>query len=356
MTAPNVSSLAEVGVILANCLHTDKIPEIYTQMAALRRILREFHNREEKNWNDEDEDEHGAVAYVPSLTSCLVKLISSTEVNASRLNGIILQSVPVRKEWIGCILLLLSLSAAEEERARKNRRGKSKMGLNTAENVSDPEVLVMLCMDVVLGRGSVPSLRPAALELAIGIFQDEDYSSGALRAKLCTPWSTLPFNLALLIQKNLMKISPNNGSVRASCIRLISSIVHGFISVQKTLSGVENGLVDNIGFFKEDIIPIKTLNIYMKILKRVVEDKSEEVRFEGAMLASALAESAIVSNVSKKRQSRSSKREEERYNLAYLDDILLLSLKNIDDGSSHVANAWSKAVSICLNTAIAYGK
>ena len=327
-------------------------------MAALRRILGDFHNQHE-HWNDdEDDDEHdGAVAYLPSLTSCLVKLISSTEVNASRLNGIILQSVPVRKEWIGCILLLLSLSAAEEERARKYRRSKSKMGAAAAvENVSDPEVLVMLCMDVVLGRGSVPSLRCAALELVIGIFEDDDYSSGALRAKLCTPWSTLPFDLAVLIQKNLMKISPNNGSVRASCVRLISSIVHGFISVQKTLSGVENGLVDNSGFFKEDIIPIKTLNIYMKILKRVVEDKSEEVRFEGAMLASALAESAIVSNVSKKRQSRSSNREEEKYNLAYLDEILLLSLKNIDDGSSHVANAWSKAVSICLNTAIAYGK
>ena len=328
-------------------------------MAALRRILGDFHNQHEHWQHHEHDDEHdGAVAYLPSLTSCLVKLISSTEVNASRLNGIILQSVPVRKEWIGCILLLLSLSAAEEERARKYRRNsKSKMGGAAAvENVSDPEVLVMLCMDVVLGRGSVPSLRSAALELVIGIFEDDDYSSGVLRAKLCTPWSTLPFDLAVLIQKNLMKISPNNGSVRASCVRLISSIVHGFISVQKTLSGVENGLVDNSEFFKEDIIPIKTLNIYMKILKRVVEDKSEEVRFEGAMLASALAESAIVSNVSKKRQSRSSNREEEKYNLAYLDEILLLSLKNIDDGSSHVANAWSKAVSTCLNTAIAYGK
>ena len=349
---PNMTSLAEVGVILANTLTTNKKTDIYTQMAALHRILSSIDDETMDGEKKESKESDDLAAYFPSLKACLVKLISSSEPNTCKHNGEILQSMAIRQEWIGCVVLLLALDSNSNEQSPT--QGNAGINLSTEHVISQ-------CSDVALGKKagtSVPALRSAAMDLLVNIFSDINHRKQhqskklkEMRTSICAPWSTLTYDIIHFIYKYWFRISQTNGSLRASAVRLSNSILLGCIFYQKSLQDAKKE--DN--YVLGDLIPEKSLILFIKLIKRSVDDKSIEVRMETARLSSSLSEATIVSNRTKGAVSRS-KTTIEPFNLQYLDELLQISLQNIDDVSTGVASSWAEATARCLSVAITYGK
>ena len=325
----NMTSLAEVGVILANTLTTTKKTDIYTQMAALHRILISLDVDGEKEKESKTED---ATAYFPSLKACLVKLISSSEINACKHNGEILQSMAIRQEWIGCVVLLLAQDS-NSNNDRPSVQGSAGVSLTI-------EYVIQQCIDVIFGKKtgtSVPSLRSAAMDLLVDLFSDINNKNQCrakkilkMRTNICAPWSTLPHNIIHSVYKNWFRISQVNGSLRAAAVRLLNSVASGCISYQKSLQSTNESGEKS---FCSDLISEKFLLLLMKLVKRALEDRNTEVRMEASKLSSTLAIAAIVSNRTKGSVSRA-KTMSDPFNLQYLDEILQLSLQNIDDVST----------------------
>lgn len=91
----------------------------------------------------------------------------------------------------------------------------------------------------------------------------------------------------------------------------------------------------------------KVLIECVKILKKTGDDKFPEVRALGAEFASVLSSMSIAEE-----HGRSSKRE---FNaLTFLDDIMAIGLKNLDDESVGVSVAWSRALAKCFCTAVEF--
>jgi hypothetical protein len=108
-------------------------------------------------------------------------------------------------------------------------------------------------------------------------------------------------------------------------------------------------------FFLRGAVEDKAILEAVKLLKQATTDKFPEVRSTAASFAATIAPMIVISSVGSGK-SNGGADIGSALPTSSLDDLMSLSLKNLDDESPYVSLGWAEALARCLSTAVEYGE
>lgn len=180
----------------------------------------------------------------------------------------------------------------------------------------------------------------AALEVMACIFDDE-----ILGAKYIRP--LLP-EVITLCHTGLKSSGATDVVHRLHSVRCALSAMMAWRDAPSPIVMRNNTSPQKIFISESNRVEDKVLAECARLLKKASDDKYPEVRHAAAEFASVLSSMLIVEEP----YGRSSKRE---YNdLLYLDEVMAICLRNLDDESVGVSVAWSEALARCICAGVEY--
>lgn len=239
-----------------------------------------------------------------------------------------LASVPIRNAWIETLTLVHKLSPPRklpstnpltllsmyfEYAASHPKSSKSKGGVRVA------------CLGLL---GSIASDKTLAPKYTRAIFAD----------------------LVTLGNNGLKSSGAGDVVHRIASIHCVKHALMGWRDSSLTVRRkTENGR-DN-RFISSNRLEERVLMDCVKLIRKASEDKYAEVRQAGAEFAAILSTLLIPD---KGMSSHSSSYRKEANFLSYLDEVMAICLRNLDDESVGVSVAWSESLARCMCTAIEY--
>jgi hypothetical protein len=239
-----------------------------------------------------------------------------------------LASVPIRNAWIETLTLVHKLSPPHklpstnpltllsmyfEYAASHPKSSKSKGGVRVA------------CLGLL---GSIASDKTLAPKYTRAIFAD----------------------LVTLGNNGLKSSGAGDVVHRIASIHCVKHALMGWRDSSLTVRRkTENGR-DN-RFISSNRLEERVLMDCVKLIRKASEDKYAEVRQAGAEFAAILSTLLIPD---KGMSSHSSSYRKEANFLSYLDEVMAICLRNLDDESVGVSVAWSESLARCMCTAIEY--
>lgn len=184
--------------------------------------------------------------------------------------------------------------------------------------------------------------RIAALDVVGGLFVNSK-----LIQKLA-PWA---LDVLLVCHKALKSSGNGEPTYRISATRTACCVA---IACRQS-SLISRPLEGKACFYLRGAVEDKAILEAIRLLKQATTDKFPEVRSTAANFAATIAP-MIVMSTSGSGKSAGGADIGSASPTSSLEDVMSLSIKNLDDESPYVALAWAEALARCISTAVEYGE
>ena len=230
-------------------------------------------------------------------------------------------SQPIRKLWVQCLTLAHRLSPSH------------------ALPSTNPHVLLAPYIQAAANHPrsakSAGGTRVAAFGIIASIFQEKILGARYIRPLLA--------EIITLCLNGLKSSGAGDVVHRRHAVNCAMSAVLAWRDAPSPIIKRDAKIMT---FVCANTIEDRVLNECVRLLKKGSDDKYPEVRCAAAEFASVLSSVLITE------EPRST---EKKFNvMAYMDEVMAVSLRNLDDKSVGASVAWSEALSRCICTAVEY--
>jgi predicted phage tail protein len=186
-------------------------------------------------------------------------------------------------------------------------------------------------------------IRVAALQVVAALLEEEEL------AVQLAPWSIEILQLCLRALRSIGNGEPayRVAAVQTACGAAVASR-HAWLRIRpitgKAILVLPGAMED------------KAIQEAIKVLRQAVTDKFPEVRSSAATLAGILAPMLVIMPPSNASRGVGALGQEGPSPTHWLDAVMQLSLKNLDDESPFCASAWAEGLARCMSTALQYNK
>lgn len=186
-------------------------------------------------------------------------------------------------------------------------------------------------------------IRVAALQVVAALLEEEEL------AVQLAPWSLEILQLCIRALRSIGNGEPayRVAAVQTACGAAVASR-HAWLRIRLIAGKAVLVLPGAI----ED----KAIQEAIKVLRQAVTDKFPEVRSSAATLAGILAPMLVITPPSNSGRGVGGLGQDGPSPTHWLDDVMHLALKNLDDESPFCASAWAEALARCMSTALQHNK